>query len=66
MNRPPITTPGSTPRLSNNDNTARAIRFTMKLGRALHLYGAPSHRLEEAMSIAAGRLGIAGGSRCHC
>ena len=60
MNKPPVTTPGSTPRLSKDDNTARAIQFTMKLGRALHLYGAPSHRLEEAMSIAAGRLGITG------
>jgi uncharacterized membrane protein YjjP (DUF1212 family) len=34
--------------------------FTVKLGRALHRYGAPTHRLEEAMSLIAERLGVYG------
>ena len=34
--------------------------FTVKLGRALHRYGAPTHRLEEAMTLIAARLGVPG------
>lgn len=36
------------------------IRFLIALGRALHSYGIPAHRLEEALGNAAGRLGIRG------
>jgi|GEM_PF-5885194 len=35
-----------------------ARAFTMKLGEALHRYGAPAHRLEEAMIGTARRLGL--------
>jgi uncharacterized membrane protein YjjP (DUF1212 family) len=36
------------------------IDFTLKLGRALQSYGAPAHRLEDAMSEVVGTLGIEG------
>jgi len=35
-------------------------RFVEKLGRALHRYGLPSHRLEEALVAVAERLGLEG------
>ena len=38
--------------------TARA--FILETGRALHEAGAPSHRIEDAMSVLAGRLGVTG------
>lgn len=34
------------------------VRFLIALGRALHGYGIPAHRLEEALGNAAGKLGI--------
>jgi uncharacterized membrane protein YjjP (DUF1212 family) len=34
------------------------IGFVLELGRALHRYGAPAHRLEEAMSVLCERLGV--------
>jgi uncharacterized membrane protein YjjP (DUF1212 family) len=34
--------------------------FIEKLGRALHRYGSPAHRLEEAMGLVARRLGVEG------
>ncbi len=34
------------------------IRFLIDLGKALHSYGIPAHRLEDALENAAGRLGI--------
>ena len=34
-----------------------SIRFTLALGQALHRYGSPSHRLEEALSKVALRFG---------
>lgn len=37
-----------------------AIVFLEKLGRALHRYGSPAHRLEEAMTEVARRLGLRG------
>src|SRR5215212_4643037 len=37
-----------------------SISFAIKLGKALHQYGAPSHRLEEAMSLVLQRLGLEG------
>ena len=38
--------------------TARA--FILELGRGLHEAGAPSHRIEDAMSVLAQRLGVTG------
>ena len=35
-----------------------AIGFTLLLGRALHRYGTPAHRLEEAMIVVSGQLGV--------
>lgn len=37
-----------------------AIDFALKLGKALQVYGAPSHRLEEAMQGTLARMGIEG------
>ena len=37
-----------------------SIGFVLRLGRALHTYGYPAHRLEEVMSRAAGRLRLTG------
>lgn len=34
------------------------IRFVLALGRALHRHGTPAHRLEEALAIVCGRLGL--------
>src|SRR5262245_58466924 len=35
-----------------------AVGFVLRLGRALHVYGIPAHRLEEVMEKAAERLGL--------
>ncbi len=35
-----------------------AIAFVLALGRALHRYGTPAHRLEEALLVACRRLGL--------
>jgi uncharacterized membrane protein YjjP (DUF1212 family) len=35
-----------------------AVEFTLTLGRALHHYGMPAHRLEEAMRLVSQRLGL--------
>ncbi|MGC4118250.1 MAG: threonine/serine exporter family protein [Myxococcales bacterium] len=35
-----------------------SIRFAMTLGRALHRYGTPAHRLEEVMTVVSAQLGI--------
>ena len=35
-------------------------RWVMRLGRALHAAGSPSHRIEEGMVLASRRLGLAG------
>ncbi|MEW5875234.1 MAG: threonine/serine exporter family protein [Candidatus Zixiibacteriota bacterium] len=37
-----------------------AAQFATKLARLLHRYGAPAHRLEEAMELVAHRLGVEG------
>ncbi|MGH9753013.1 MAG: threonine/serine exporter family protein, partial [Blastocatellia bacterium] len=37
-----------------------AAGFVLRLGRALHVYGIPAHRLEEVMEKAAERLGLQG------
>src|SRR5688572_28740756 len=34
------------------------IRFVLALGRALHRYGTPAHRLEEALAIVCRRLSL--------
>lgn len=34
------------------------VRFVLALGRGLHRYGTPAHRLEEALAIVCGRLGL--------
>jgi uncharacterized membrane protein YjjP (DUF1212 family) len=39
-------------------NSDPRIRFLIALGRALHSYGIPAHRLEDALGNAAERLGI--------
>jgi uncharacterized membrane protein YjjP (DUF1212 family) len=36
------------------------IAFAVKLGQALHTYGIPTHRLEEAMNLVLKRLGLEG------
>ncbi|HKQ74655.1 MAG TPA: threonine/serine exporter family protein [Blastocatellia bacterium] len=37
-----------------------AVGFVLRLGRALHVYGIPAHRLEEVMERAAEKLGLQG------
>jgi uncharacterized membrane protein YjjP (DUF1212 family) len=37
-----------------------SIAFVIKLGRALHQFGTPAHRLEEAMSLVLLKLGLEG------
>ncbi len=44
----------------SREQRAAVESFTVKLGRALHRFGAPTHRLEEAMTLIAKRLGLAG------
>src|SRR3989344_2273052 len=34
------------------------IDFILKLGSALHIYGTPAHRLEQALSLASDKLGL--------
>lgn len=40
-----------------SDGDAAARAFVTRLGRALHAYGYPAHRLEEALTLIAARLG---------
>jgi uncharacterized membrane protein YjjP (DUF1212 family) len=35
-----------------------AVRFLVKLARGLHMYGTPSHRIEQLLEVATERLGI--------
>ena len=37
-----------------------SVALALKLARALHVHGAPAHRLEEAMTLVSGQLGIEG------
>jgi uncharacterized membrane protein YjjP (DUF1212 family) len=39
---------------------ADEVRFVLKLGSALHDYGCPAYRVEDAMSVASLRFGLAG------
>ena len=41
-----------------------AIAFVLKFARALHTYGMPAHRLEEAMGLCAEKLGVPGQFFC--
>ena len=41
------------------DARGDAISFVLSLGRALHRYGTPAHRLEEALLECCRRLGLA-------
>ena len=43
---------------AQDDTNAAAIGFVLALARALHRYGTPAHRLEEAMRICCHRLGL--------
>jgi uncharacterized membrane protein YjjP (DUF1212 family) len=52
---------GNTDQLPAADRAAverERIRFVLALGRALHRYGTPAHRLEEALGIVCGQLGL--------
>ncbi len=45
--------------LAERERIERArIRFVLALGRALHTYGTPAHRLEEALALVCKRLGL--------
>lgn len=46
--------------MSRDDADTEVVAFVVRVGRALHRYGAPSHRLEDALSFLSGRLGLAG------
>jgi uncharacterized membrane protein YjjP (DUF1212 family) len=54
----------STPQIKTADESIiesrDAVGFVLRLGRALHAYGIPAHRLEEVMEKAAERLGLQG------
>ncbi len=42
----------------DHDDRDAAIGFVLALGRALHRYGAPAHRLEEGLQRVTGKLGL--------
>ncbi len=42
------------------DSAAPSRSFVLKLGRALHAYGYPAHRLEDALGLVSQRLGLTG------
>ncbi len=46
--------------LDTHNVTDARIRFVIKLGQALHRYGTPTHRLEQAMKLILSRLGLEG------
>ncbi len=53
--------PSTTGRLSAPDRALLErdrIRFVLALGRALHRYGTPAHRLEEALAVVCRRLSL--------
>lgn len=53
-------TPHQNPTDGSITESRDAIGFVLRLGRALHVYGIPAHRLEEVMEKAAGKLGLQG------
>lgn len=57
----PLTSPGHSARLPLVEwepIERERIRFVLALGRALHRYGTPAHRLEEALAIVCRRLSL--------
>lgn len=52
--------PAQLPPLDQDAATDGAMEFVLQLARALHVYGTPAHRLEEAMSLSSRMLGIPG------
>ena len=46
--------------MASRPDEGEAIRFVLDLGQALQRYGAPAHRLEDAMGAVATRLGLEG------
>lgn len=50
----------STDFLATVGGASTSADFVEKLGRALHRYGTPAHRLEEALSLVSRRLGLDG------
>ena len=42
----------------HDQRSQEAVAFVMAVGRALHLYGAPTTRIEQAMELIAERLGL--------
>jgi uncharacterized membrane protein YjjP (DUF1212 family) len=54
--------PTSYPPLTDKSiiSSRNAIGFVLRLGRALHVYGIPAHRLEEVMEKSAEKLGLQG------
>lgn len=57
--KPPVPAPDA-PARPTPEMTQDIAGFLLKLGRALHTYGTPSHRTEEALSRIAARLGLRG------
>ena len=55
-----MTTPHQKPADESTIGSRDAVGFVLRLGRALHVYGIPAHRLEEVMGKAAERLGLQG------
>lgn len=44
--------------VTRTENEDDVIAFVLALGRALHKYGTPAHRLEEALGVCCRRLGL--------
>jgi len=55
-----MTTPHQKPADESIIGSRDAVGFVLRLGRALHVYGIPAHRLEEVMGKAAEKLGLQG------
>lgn len=57
----PTSEPGSPPTAPRSVAERDAsVGFVLRLGRAMHTYGAPSHRLEDLLEKVAARLGVPG------
>jgi uncharacterized membrane protein YjjP (DUF1212 family) len=53
-------TPHQNPADESTTGSRDAIGFVLRLGKALHVYGIPAHRLEEVMEKTAEKLGLQG------
>lgn len=49
---------GVSPRGATSTQERQAIEFILDLGRALHRYGTPAHRLEDALRVVSLRMGL--------